>query len=300
MKKLLIIAGITSTLLMGCNTKKPALACTSPEAQNAVLASITEAATAEAMSHTSAALTIDAAGSQSIFSQLKMSIEDVRTSKEAGEDGKVSCAATLKIDAPAVMVSDADTLATSANIPTLAAIATKMGMTATGTSFKKEITFTAQATDDGKKIKADLFDVKSIASVPANLAYYALAKPVLDTKLTADAKAADDAKKAAYDKLKAANNAARKSLNELWKNLPPDVQSELLEEERAWVKQKDDTCTAEGKAKETVAKPAAAAVPGAIDTTAAPIVSEAEVARLTCDTKMSKDRFNDLQKTLAQ
>ena len=211
------------TLITACQSK-PKLACNSPEVQEATIASILETAEADALTHNQAGLTIDSASIKSIFSQIKLSIDDTRTDKT--DDNKISCAASLKIELPAAMLNDANALATTAKTSTLTEIAQKMGMMATGSTLKKDISFTAQQTDDGKKIKVDLFDLKSIATVPSTLAYYTLAKPAVDTKLASDAKAANDAQKAAFDKAKSANTAANKAINELWKNLPADLQAQ--------------------------------------------------------------------------
>ncbi len=291
------------TLITACQSK-PKLACNSPEVQEATIASILETAEADALTHNQAGLTIDSASIKSIFSQIKLSIDDTRTDKT--DDNKISCAASLKIELPAAMLNDANALATTAKTSTLTEIAQKMGMMATGSTLKKDISFTAQQTDDGKKIKVDLFDLKSIATVPSTLAYYTLAKPAVDTKLASDAKAANDAQKAAFDKAKSANTAANKAINELWKNLPADLQAQNADAEKTWVNKKLTECAAEASKfkKPDAAAPASTPAIGIVapaTTAASPAVNyDADIARLNCDTKMTKDRFNELQTLIAQ
>ncbi len=306
MKKLALV--LIALALSACGESSKKLACASPEVQEATIASILETAEAEALTHNQPTLPIDSNGVKSIFSQIKVAIDDTRTDKT--QDNKISCAATLKIDIPAVMLNDANAVATLAKSPLLAEVAQKSGLTLAGGTVKKEITFSAQKTDDGKKIKIDLFDLKSIASFPATLAYYTLAKPAVDSKLASDAKAANDVQQAAFDKAKSSNTAANKAINELWKNLPAELQAANMDQEKAWIKQKETTCTAEANKIKAATTASAATAPsaagiiapaGASATPAAAVVNyDADIARLNCDTKMTKERFMVLQNLLNQ
>lgn len=307
MKKIALMLTAMVTLSLTACHSSPKLACNSTETSDAVMATLLEAATADAQTHSQAGLTIDASSVQSIFSQLKLVVEDARTDKTV--DNKVSCTATLKIEAPAAMLNDANNVASLAKTATMSDVAQKMGMSLVGSVFKKDISFTAQQTDDGKKTKIDLFDLKSIAAVPSTLAYYALAKPAVDNKLAADAKAADDAQKANYTKAKTANAAANKAINELWNNLPPEVQTKHVEDEKAWVQKKVASCKDEAKnaaasapanATANTAAPVAPLGTAATAKPAATVNYDAKIARLNCDTKMTKDRFNELQQLLVQ
>ena len=90
------------------------------------------------------------------------------------------------------------------------------------------------------------------------------------------AKQTEAAQKADLDMAAAENKLANQQINAVWRALPEDARSQLLEMQRAWVRKKTADCNIEAAGASTEALPK-------------------EAARLRCDTRFTITRISELQ-----
>jgi uncharacterized protein YecT (DUF1311 family) len=90
------------------------------------------------------------------------------------------------------------------------------------------------------------------------------------------AKQTEAAQKADLDMAAAENKLANQQINAVWKALPEDARSQLLELQRAWVRKKTADCNIEAAGVSTEVVPK-------------------EAARLRCDTRLTTTRISELQ-----
>ncbi|MFM8376996.1 MAG: lysozyme inhibitor LprI family protein, partial [Phenylobacterium sp.] len=90
------------------------------------------------------------------------------------------------------------------------------------------------------------------------------------------AKQTEAAQKADLEMATAENKLANQQINTIWKSLPEEARSQLLELQRAWVRKKTADCNIEAAGVSTEAMPK-------------------EAARLRCDTRLTMERISELQ-----
>lgn len=219
--------------------------------------------------------------------QLKMTLEDVRTSKDDPNSSKKFCVGTLKVVAPAEMVEDADQARQMAGLNSVEEMADAANVTKEANVFTAEIEYNVQPTDDGDKVFAEIESgEESINFLALMVQNHLLRSAVADAKaesdrVEAEQRAAEENATREYaaaslEEAKANNQMAIQSINATWKALPEDVRGQLLPMQKAWQKKKDATCRLEASQN---------------------AASEADmaVARLNCDTREQNSRADYLR-----
>lgn len=275
-------------LLSGCGEKVDA-SCSSEDAQTLVSQIITEEAekvAGEQKSEDGSPL-FNISKIRATLSEFKISIENIRTTKQDPNSTKKFCAGDVKIVVPAEVLSSADKARELAGVNSVSQYVQANGFENNANSLKKSIEYDVQPTDDKKKIYAELENAKLIAAVVSEITQSALLKPILDAKKSeadAQAKAQQQEqekqvavqKQAALEQAKADNALANQTITELWKSLSEENRKMLLDQQRAWIKKKEVDCRLEAASK-----------------TMDPV--EKEVVRLNCDTNATNQRVNMLR-----
>lgn len=289
----LSLAAASALLLSGCSKllpNKAVVECSASSAQQPVI-SITreqlEKRVREKLTGGDENHQISLSKIRAFIGQLVITIEDVRTSKEDPNSTKRFCSATLKVKFPTDMLSDAEKARSDAGLNGLSKLADDNNVDREADSFKSSIDFNVQPTDDGSKVFAETENGNSMFDFAAEVLASGLAKSVIEDAQRAQQSAMEQQQanqNAALQEQKAANLETAKTENQLatqtidasWKVLTPGTRAQLLDAQRAWIRKKQADCRVEAAA-------------ASID----PI--EIETARLTCDTRVTKERIEWLK-----
>jgi uncharacterized protein YecT (DUF1311 family) len=278
--------------MAACNMK-PNAGCSDDNSKTLVAKIVSDEAEKEVVaSNNDGSNIFEPAKVRATLAQIKMSVEDIRTTKSDPNSTKKFCAGTLKITVPVEMLNATEKARELAGVNKIAQFAQQNGFEANSNTFSKEIEYSVQPTDDGKNIYAELEAAKPLAHFESELVQSALLMPVLENRKAqqeAEAKQqalemqrqGDEQSKANLEQAKADNNLANQTINELWKSLPDSTRQTLLEQQRAWIKKKEIDCKLDAASKSTD-----------------PTVKE--TARLTCDTNQTVSRINTLKQFLHQ
>lgn len=219
---------------------------------------------------------------------LKLSLEDVRTTKTDPNSSKRFCTATVKLVAPAQMVLDADQTRRLANLNSVEALADNANVEKEANAFRAEIDYNVQPTDDGDKLFAEIESGEEAISFFGELVQdHLLKNAVLDARAEADRLEAErtaaidsatrDMQSATLEEARATNRSAVAAINAIWKAVPATARQQILPLQRAWIKKTEAACKLEAAAQAT-------------DSVAM------EVARLNCESRAQQERAQYLQR----
>lgn len=220
--------------------------------------------------------------------QLKLSLEDIRTSKDDPNSSKQFCTATVKMVAPAQMVLDADATRRMAELNSVEELADTANVEKQANAFRAEIDFNVQPTDDGDKLFAEIESgLEAVQFFGELVQDHLLKSTLLDAtaeaqRLEAERNAAietatRDMQSASLEEARATNRTAVEAINAIWKAIPPDARNRMLPFQRAWIKKTEASCKLEAAAQGS-------------DSAAM------EVARLNCESRAQEERAQYLQR----
>ena len=286
-----ISAAAIAALLSGCGVA--GADCASEASQQVILSILREQVGKAAEADLEAEDGTRLAGSSRIgatVAELKMTIEDIRTTKKDPDSTKRFCAGTARIVAPLTMIQDADQTRKLLDMGDVDSLFEQAGLKRSADALSFDIEYSVQPTDKRDKIYGEVdgagFQLTALGQlVGAHLARREIegatqAKAAQDAAAAAEtARQVQAAQQADLDLSAAENKLAAQKINALWRALPDDTRSQLLELQRAWVRKKAADCDIEA------AGASAEAVPR-------------EAARLRCDTRMTLARFDEPQSLL--
>ncbi|MCA6295824.1 MAG: DUF1311 domain-containing protein [Phenylobacterium sp.] len=286
-----ISAAALAALLSGCGVA--GADCASEASQEVILSILREQVGKAAEADLEAEDGTRLAGSSRIgatVAELKMTLEDIRTTKKDPDSTKRFCAGTARIVAPLTMIQDADQTRKLLDMGDVDSLFEQAGLKRSADALSFDIEYSVQPTDKRDKIYGEVdgagFQLTALGQlVGAHLARREIegatqAKAAQDAAAAAEtARQVQAAQQADLDLSAAENKLAAQKINALWRALPDDTRSQLLELQRAWVRKKAADCDIEA------AGASAEAVPR-------------EAARLRCDTRMTLARFDELQSLL--
>jgi uncharacterized protein YecT (DUF1311 family) len=286
-----ISAAAIAALLSGCGVA--GADCASEASQQVILSILREQVGKAAEADLEAEDGTRLAGSSRIgatVAELKMTLEDIRTTKKDPDSTKRFCAGTARIVAPLTMIQDADQTRKLLDMGDVDSLFEQAGLKRSADALSFDIEYSVQPTDKRDKIYGEVegagFQLTALGQlVGAHLARREIegatqAKAAQDAAAAAEtARQVQAAQQADLDLSAAENKLAAQKINALWRALPDDTRSQLLELQRAWVRKKAADCDIEA------AGASAEAVPR-------------EAARLRCDTRMTLARFDELQSLL--
>ena len=286
-----IPAAALATLLSSCGVA--GADCTSVASQEVIISILRDQVGKAAEADLEAENGTRLAGSSRIgatVAELRMTLEDIRTTKKDPDSTKRFCAGTARIVAPLSMIQDADQTRKLLDMGDVDSLFEQAGVKRSADALTFDIEYSVQPTDKRDKIYGEVEGPGFQLTALGQLVGAHLARPEIEG--AAQARAAQDAAAAAetarqvqaaqqadLDLSAAENKLAAQKINALWRALPADTRSQLLELQRAWVRKKAADCEIQAAGASTEAIPR-------------------EAARLRCDTQMTLARFDELQSLL--
>ena len=219
--------------------------------------------------------------------QIKILIEDIRTTKKDEASSKRSCAATVKLVLPLTMIADAEKLHATLGIQSIDSLTQAVGLQRSADSYAHQLTYSVQPTDDKKKVYGEIEAFGSVAQAVGAIFYAHITGPTMAANLQSEA-AATQAQQALLDQqmkaqsqadlelATAENKLAVQAYAEVWKSLPDTVRAQNVEIQRAWAKKKTADCNIR-----------------AAETSTDPLIKEA--TRLRCETEQTQGRVEELK-----
>ena len=219
--------------------------------------------------------------------ELKVLIEDIRTTKKDPDSTKRFCAGTAKVVIPLSMIQDADHTRKLLDLPNVDSLLEQSGLKRSADAVTFDLEFSVQPTDKRDKIYGEVEGAAPMFTALGQVVGAHLARREIEGASQAQAaqmaaaeaetaRQTEAAQKADLDMATAENKLAAQQINALWKALPEDARSQLLDLQRAWVRKKTADCNIEAAGVSIEAMPK-------------------EAARLRCDTRMTAERISELQ-----
>jgi hypothetical protein len=220
----------------------------------------------------------------------KISIDDVRTTKIDPNSTKRFCSGTARVVIPLGVIQDADRARSLQSLNTVQQLADSASIQRSADSFTFPIDYDVQPTDDRTKIYAESDSISAQMEVFSQIMLGSLLKYQLENQATAQqqlqqqqaqqaALLAQQARQAGFDDASAENKLSVQTINATWNSIEPDTREELLDVQRAWIKEKVANCKIQAASSST-------------DPT------DQETARLKCDTAANQQRADWLKQYL--
>ncbi|HYI40610.1 MAG TPA: lysozyme inhibitor LprI family protein [Allosphingosinicella sp.] len=278
-------------LVANCDSlAKPSLTCTDEDAVATTLQVVNnkvEKQVRNALERDDGTAVVGVAKIRATLKQLRLSIQDIRTSKEDPNSTKKFCTGRFKVVVPAEVLEDAEKGRELAEQGSVADLAEQQNFEAEANAFTSDISYDVQPTDEGDKVYAQVEDGDNVYSFVSGVVASHLARKALENEkaqqqqaLAAqqqeEASALADQRAATLGEAKAENQLAEQTINTVWSNIPSETRSSLLPLQRAWIKKRTADCRIEAAANSTDPQ-------------------EREASRLRCDTRLTYDRANQLR-----
>jgi uncharacterized protein YecT (DUF1311 family) len=283
-------------LVMSCDRlTKPELTCGTEDAVATTLSVINEQAEKQikkALRRNDGTSVVPLAKVRATLKQLKLAIQDIRTSKEDPNSTKKFCTGTFRVVIPQEVLDDADKAREIAQQGTVADLAEQQNFEADANAFTTEINYDVQPTDEGDKVYAQVEDGDNVyAFVSAIVASHLTRKALENAKVQQEqavaaqqqeeAAALSAQKSATLEEARAEDKLAEQSISEVWRAIPSDTRASLLDLQRAWIKKKTADCRIEAASMSTDPQ-------------------EREAARLRCNSRLTYDRANQLRRYVTE
>jgi uncharacterized protein YecT (DUF1311 family) len=221
------------------------------------------------------------------IAQIVFSFEDVRTTRQDPNSTKRFCEGTLKLRFPAEDLSNADEARAAAGVGTVTQLADSNDVDREADTFSDKADYDVQPTDTGDKIFAETETKSPLMNVASEVLASSLLHNVLQQAAAVQQQqqqvqqsqqnaAVAEQKAADLNSAKVDNQLATQSILAVWRAIPAGTRTQLLAQQRAWVRKKDADCIVEAA-------------------TASTDPADKEIARLKCDTAATQERINFLQ-----
>ena len=219
--------------------------------------------------------------------QIKILIEDIRTTKKEEASTKRGCAATVKLVLPLNMIADAEEFHTNNQLQSISSLTDAAGLQRSADSYTHQLSYSVQPTDDKKKVYGEVEAFGPVANAMGEIIAAHMVLPIHEASQQSEATAAA-AQQALLDQqtkaqsqadlelATAENRLAIQAYSEVWKSLPDTVRAQNVEIQRAWAKKKTADCNIK-----------------AAETSTDPLIKEA--ARLRCETEQTQGRVEELK-----
>jgi uncharacterized protein YecT (DUF1311 family) len=221
---------------------------------------------------------------------LKIAFEDIRTSKVDPNSTKRFCTANVRVVFPLNAIADADKARSDLSLNTVNDLAEAAGIQRSADSFTFSLDYDVQPTDDKKSIFSESDGVAGPSGFFSEVLVSYLAKSRVEAAAQAQQQAQQQqaqeqeqlnqqARQATLDEATAENKLSTQAISATWTAIDPDTRSQIIDIQRAWIKEKTATCNIQ-----------------AASTSIDPI--EKETARLKCDTASNQQRIEWLKRYL--
>ncbi len=290
MKTVRLIAMASAALILASCNRIGAVECNNTDGQaviSSLLADQLVQATREQLGTTASEPQTNEAKIRATVAQIKILIEDIRTTKKDEASTKRGCAATVKLVLPLNMIADAEKFHTNNQLQSIASLTDAVGLQRSADSYTHQLTYSVQPTDDKKKVYGEVEAFGPVANALGEIIAAHMVLPMQEASQQTEAAAAQ-AQQALLDQqtqaqsqadlelATAENKLAIQAYSEVWKSLPDTVRAQNVEIQRAWAKKKTADCNIK-----------------AAETSTDPLIKEA--ARLRCETEQTQERVGELK-----
>lgn len=281
-----------SALVTGCSNPIEKLSearCDSDSAQSAlseIIKGEIENSTAREASSNSIALPSGAV--RAVIEQIDLIVEDVRTTEKDPKSTKRFCTGKLKVVFPEKIIRGSDDARAAVNLGNLFELASSNGFEKVANSFFRDVDYSIQPTDDGKKIYAEI-DRELIAARPffSEIVLSYLLKNRIEQNAAQEARRlamekaeqqriADETKQSVLEEAQLENKLSIQQVAEVWQSLRSMDRQALVQFQKAWLSRKSADCAAEVRQMAGDRR-------------------EVEIARLKCDTNANRARADWLR-----
>jgi hypothetical protein len=282
------LAGCGQGIGLGTGTN-----CTSSDALDTTSKLITDQVEKDALQkskQSDGSYSVSPSSIRAAISLLKISIDDIRTTKSDPNSTKKFCTGTAKVVFPLNAIDDADRARSIANLNSVSALADTANVQRNADSFSFSIDYDVQPTDDKKSVYAESDSITAQMDFLAEVVESYLLKPALANQAAtqqqaqqqqaqAQQAAQQQASQAALLAATADNKLSVQTINATWGAIGADAKTQLVDAERAWIAAKVANCNVQAAAAST-------------DPT------DKETARLKCDTAANQARADWLKQYL--
>lgn len=231
-------------------------------------------------------ITIDMGKLRAALKQITFNVNDIRTNNSDPNSKKEYCATEFVIKIPNQMIKDADEARAVYDETNIAQSAILADLTLENSQIKKELEYTVQPTDDGKKVYVSLENPESIAIFTRDIAVDSLLKAARQNavelaqqeqiKMEAEAQAdAQEYQVVLVSEAQAKLDSANGNLNLVWNATTKEVRNQLIDEQKIWLKKRELECKI-----------------NSTDT------DNPEVYRINCETNMTTQRTQELRQKI--
>jgi uncharacterized protein YecT (DUF1311 family) len=231
-------------------------------------------------------ITIDMGRLRSTLNQIKFQVSDIRTNNSDPNSNKEYCSTLFSIEIPSKIIKDADAARTLYNENNVSQIAVLSDIVSEQGQFKKEFDYSVQPTDDGDKVLINLENPESLIYFVRDVAISSLIKSARENAIALaeqERQKTVEAEQAAQQEYtnvllqEAENrlNIANTNLNLVWNATTKDIRSQLLDEQRLWLKKRELECKLESSSYESP-----------------------EIQRLNCEANMTDYRIEELRRKI--
>ncbi|MFI4975910.1 MAG: lysozyme inhibitor LprI family protein [Caulobacterales bacterium] len=247
------VAMLAAAALAACMPKAPAAAtgCISPDALDATTKLIKDAVEQDTISKAKmddgSSIAPDAS-IRAAVNLLKITIQDIRTTKVDPNSTKRFCTGTARVVFPLKAIQDADTARSLKHMNSVDNLAQAAGVQRSADIFTFPIDFDVQPTDDQKTTYAESDTIGAQKSFFSEVILSYLVKNAIVADDNAQQQAKQQAAQAALDEANAEDRLSIQTINAVWSQIDPDTRGQLLDVQRAWIKEKDANCTIQAAA----------------------------------------------------
>lgn len=231
-------------------------------------------------------VTIDMGKLRSTLQQITFNVNDVRTNNSDPNSNKQYCVTEFVVKVPDQMVKDADAARAVYDENNIAQAAVLSDLSFEANQLKKEIEYLVQPTDDGKKVYVTLENPDVLAYFVRDIAVDSLVKNARlnaaevakqeEIKRVAEEEAtAQEYQSVLISEAKTNLDKANENLNLVWNSTTKEVRSQLLDEQRLWLKKRELECKLESTHSD-----------------------HPEIHRINCETNMTTQRTSELRQKI--
>ena len=231
-------------------------------------------------------VTIDMGKLRSTLQQITFNVNDVRTNNSDPNSKKQYCVTEFVVKVPDQMVKDADAARAVYDENNIAQAAVLSDLSFEANQLKKEIEYLVQPTDDGKKVYVTLENPDALAYFVRDIAVDSLVKTARQNaaevakqdeikRVAEEEAAAQEYQSVLISEAKTNLDKANENLNLVWNSTTKEVRSQLLDEQKIWLKKRELECKLESSNSDNP-----------------------EVYRINCETNMPTQRTSELRQKI--
>lgn len=257
----LAVALCATPSLLGCGQQLGETTCSSPGAVDVTKQLISDQVEKVALAKSKQAdgtYAVSPSNIRAAIALLRISIDDIRTTKSDPNSTKRFCTGTAKVVFPLNAIDDADKARTIGNLPGVNNLADASNVQRQADAFTFSIDYDVQPTDDRKSIFAESDSINPQIDFVSEVLESDLLLPTLQSQQQAQQQQAQQqaalqaqASQAALKEATDDNNSVTQEIKATWAAIDPVTRRGLLDGERTWIASTAANCNMQAAAAST-------------------------------------------------